>query len=77
MGRFDQVDSTLGELLACGQLVNNYGGWGWPPAVAAAKQHAAKAAHVGGKWCEVCDRSGLLLFVKLRRAHSELMSTKW
>ena len=62
---FSQVDTTLGVMMTFGQLVKSYGGWEWAPAVQGAKLHAAKAANMGGRWCQVDSMSELMHFLTL------------
>jgi hypothetical protein len=78
---FSQVDTTLGVMMPFGQLVQSYGGGGgggrWAPAVQGAKLHAAKAAKMGGRWCQVDSMSELMHFLKLEKNYAEIMEHKW
>ena len=60
-----------------GSLVESYGGWAWPPAVRGAKATAAKCARMGGKWIQVDEWSGLVLFSKIKHQHRERFEESW
>ena len=74
---FSQVDTTMGVMMTFGQLVQSYGGWEWALAVKGAKLHAAKAAKMGGRWCQIDSMSELMHFLKLEKRYAEIMEHKW
>lgn len=74
---FSVVDSTMGEYVSFGTLVERYGGWGWKPAVDGAKRCALRCTALGGSWIYNDSFSGLRMFLLLRREHNEVMAKKW
>lgn len=74
---FAQVDTTLGSFHTFGGVVSKYGGWSWPPAVAAAKKTCAKLLKMQGKWVRYDPFSELTMFLIIDTTYSDIFESKW
>ena len=75
---FSEVDTTLGELMPFGLLVESFGIlYDRELAIKLATKHAIKCMQMGGSWIGVDGMAETTLFLKLRKSHSQVMSEKW
>ena len=74
---YQVVDTTLGEHMTFGSLVQHLGGWQWAPAVAGAKRLAGKCAKLGGKWISQDAFTELTTFLVLKKQHMDVFEESW
>ena len=66
-----------GQMYTFGGLVMLYGGWTWAPAIAGAKNTAAKCYLLGGRYCETDEYSGLMMFRAVSKQDAEEFNRTW